>query len=555
MATKLAQLEHIRDTQPERSERELAEMIGIPRGTLRHWQQRQGDIDADPAVVAFFTSPAGVAFLHRLILAAHFVMSLLGPCGVRLVCTFLELSGLAQFVAASYGAQREVAVGIEQTIVAYEQEEESRLAQDMKPKQITVAQDETFHEQPCLVAIEPVTGYILLERYAQNRQAESWTKAMEAAIGEKPIEVIQSTSDEGRGICSHVANGLGAHHSPDVFHVQHEVSKGTSGPLASKVRQAEKGVAAAEKGVGKQEATKEKFERRKRKRGRPPNFDQRIEAAQQAAQAARSQLVQRQRQRERAQQANQAISRVYHPYHLETGVAQNAERVAAALAKQFTELEAVAHQAGLSERSQQRIAKAKRMVAPMVATIAFFWLTVRAKIEALQVAPEVEKLVYAQLLPAFYLLRVANKTKPATRRRQLEQTTNRLLAPLLNKDSPLQQLPIADIQCLEDVAWECVHLFQPSSSCVEGRNGQLALRHHALHRLSDRKLNALKVVHNFYLQREDGMTAAERFFGAPPRDLFAYLLERVDIPGFPAKKRPRVEQKVSLVSPETDHLD
>ena len=107
---------------------------------------------------------------------------------------------------------------------------------------------------------------------------------------------------------------------------------------------------------------------------------------------------------------------------------------------------------------------------------------------------------------------------------------------------------------LEEVAWECVHLFQPSSSCVEGRNGQLALRHHALHRLSDRKLNALKVVHNFYLQRDDGTTAAERFFDAPPTDLFAYLLEHVDIPGFPAQKRPRLDQKISLVAPETDGL-
>ncbi len=90
---------------------------------------------------------------------------------------------------------------------------------------------------------------------------------------------------------------------------------------------------------------------------------------------------------------------------------------------------------------------------------------------------------------------------------------------------------------------------------MEGRNGQLSLRHHALHRLSDRKLNALKVVHNFYLQRDDGTTAAERFFDSPPKDLFDWLLERVDIPGFPAKKRPQTKKKASLVSPEIDYLD
>lgn len=555
MAAKLAQLQDIQNARPESSERELAEILGIPRGTLRHWQERQGNIDAAPEVVAFFTSPVGIAFLHRLVLAAHFVISFLGPCGVRLVCVFLELSGLAQFVAASYGAQRRVSVAMETEMAAFEKEEEGRLGSGMKPKQIAVAQDETFHERPCLVAIEPVSGYILLEAYAANRQAETWTAAMEQAMDNKPIEVVQSTSDEGRGICSHVAQGLGAHHAPDVFHVQQEVSRATSGPLAGKVRRAEKEVVAAEKRVAQQEAAREKFDCGQRRRGRRPDFEKRVAAAQQVAQAARAQRDTCQRQQEQARQANRALSQVYHPYHLETGAAQDAATVAAALATQFEQLNTIAQAAALSEQARQRLAKAQRVVPPMVATIAFFWLTVRARIEAIQLAPAVEKPVYENLLPAFYLSTVAAKAKVATRRQELQRRADALLAPLLLPDNPLQQLPMAEMQLLEDVAWECVQLFQPASSCVEGRNGQLALRHHALHRLSDHKLKALKVVHNFYLQRTDGTTAAERFFDAPPRDLFAYLLERVDIPGFPAQKRPHAEPKISLVSPETDGLD
>ncbi|HEY85831.1 MAG TPA: hypothetical protein G4N96_12060 [Chloroflexi bacterium] len=74
-------------------------------------------------------------------------------------------------------------------------------------------------------------------------------------------------------------------------------------------------------------------------------------------------------------------------------------------------------------------------------------------------------------------------------------------------------------------------IFQRSSSCVEGRNGLLALLHHSLHRLSNRKLSALTTVHNYFVKRRDGTTAAERFFSSPPKDLFEWLLERVDIPG------------------------
>ena len=550
VAEKLEELNRLQNAYPDASERQLIEEVGIPRGTLRHWQARQEQIEMDLEVVAFFTSPAGEAFLHRLVLAAHFAISFLGPGGVRLVCAFLELSGLSQFIASSYSPQRKVSVAMEKQIGLFEQEEETRLAKEMKPQKICVAQDETEHERSCLVAIEPVSNYILLEKYAQNRQAETWNEAMVEAMAGKPIEIVQSTSDEGRGITRHVQNGLGAHHAPDVFHVQQEVSRATSGSLAGKIRKAEKAVAKAEKQVRQQEVAKETYDAQKRRPGRPPNFDRRIENAQQEKKQALESLAGRQEQQEQARKANKAISEVYHPYNLQTGAAQGAETVDEALRAQFKELETIAGAAGLRESSRQRIAKAKRMVVAMVATIAFFWLTVTAKIEALGLAEETEKLVYEKLLPAYYLSVVAAKTKDIAQREQLKQKAAELIAAVQNKDSPIQRLSVAEKQTIDTVVWECVHLFQPSSSCVEGRNGQLALRHHALHRLSDQKLNAVKVVHNFHLRRQDGTTAAERFFGKAPRELFSYLLERIDLPGFPAKKRPYVAQKISLFNPE-----
>jgi hypothetical protein len=70
---------------------------------------------------------------------------------------------------------------------------------------------------------------ILLEKYVPNRTAKTWTDAMQEALDGLPVEVIQATSDEGRGMLHHVKTDLGAHHSPDVFHVQHELIKATSG--------------------------------------------------------------------------------------------------------------------------------------------------------------------------------------------------------------------------------------------------------------------------------------------------------------------------------------
>ena len=169
VAKKLSEYEKAIQSCP--SQRQIAEEIDIPRSTIQHWLNRKDSIDADQEVIAFFESPAGTAFLHRLVLGAHFVITQLGPCGIRFVCQYLELTGLDRFVASSYGTQQRVSVQMEQALVEFDKEEKMLLAEGMKPKEITVCQDENFHCDPCLVAIEPVSNFILLEKYSESRKA------------------------------------------------------------------------------------------------------------------------------------------------------------------------------------------------------------------------------------------------------------------------------------------------------------------------------------------------------------------------------------------------
>jgi hypothetical protein len=90
---------------------------------------------------------------------------------------------------------------------------------------------------------------------------------------------------------------------------------------------------------------------------------------------------------------------------------------------------------------------------------------------------------------------------------------------------------------LEEVARQTAGLFCRSSSCVEGRNGRLSLQQHGHSRVSQRRLTALTVIQNYLQERSDGTTAAQRFFGQRPPDLFDWLLQRLpDLPR-PAKKR------------------
>ncbi len=96
------------------------------------------------------------------------------------------------------------------------------------------------------------------------------TDKMKEAVKELPVKIIQSTSDEGKGLLSHVKKGLGAHHSPDIFHVQHEIVKGTTGPLAKKTQKAQQALEKASENVNRCIDKKVNYDSKKPMPGRPP---------------------------------------------------------------------------------------------------------------------------------------------------------------------------------------------------------------------------------------------------------------------------------------------
>jgi lambda repressor-like predicted transcriptional regulator len=523
---------------PDRvSQRQFARQHGVARTTLQHWLTRKAAIDASPAVIAFFESEDGLAWLHRLVAALHTVFTQVGPCGVRLVSLFLRLTRLDRFVASSLGAQHAVSRQVEQATREFGHQERSRLAARMPAKPITVAQDETFHPQVCLVAIEPVSDFILLEQYSERRDAATWTEAMAEAVADLPVQIVQATSDEAKGLLSHARDGLGATHSPDLFHIQHEIGKGTQPALRARAREAEASRAQAEaarESVCQARATYD--DPVTKRRGRRPAFEKRIAEAEQTLSKAVEQERAAAARPERMKEAMLGLSSDYHPWDLTTGLARSSQQLSAAIDERFLEMDAIAVEAQLSQKATAHLDKAWRVVEAMIATQEFVHVRVRARIKELKLGPELERAALERLVPARYLQRAGTKAARAETRGEIRLVADRLEA---DWGQVVRAASISDPQraLIERVARECADLFQRSSSCVEGRNGQLALRHHSLHRLSAGKLQALTIVHNYFLTRPDGTTAAERFFEAKPQDLFAWILDHIDVPARPAKPR------------------
>src|SRR5277367_1733566 len=145
------------------SQRQFAEKEGIPHATFNYWQRQFAPAANDP-IDSFFCSAAGELVLRRIVASVIVTFQQRGACGIRLIGDFLELAQLDRFVATSRGALHPLAADIESNLVAFRDAEQPLLVQQMPYRTMTLIVDEHFHwVKPCLVAIEPVSGFILVE--------------------------------------------------------------------------------------------------------------------------------------------------------------------------------------------------------------------------------------------------------------------------------------------------------------------------------------------------------------------------------------------------------
>jgi Family of unknown function (DUF6399) len=427
--------------------------------------------------------------------------------------------------------------------VRYRQEESARLAKDMPAKAITLAKDETFTGGLCLVAVEPKSNDSVLEQAAQGRDQDTWQALMEKTLLGLNCQVIQSTSDEAPGLLAYVEHHLGAHHSPDLCHVQHELAKAVSGPLATQQRAAAKAASEAQERLAQVQGQLQQSAHAPHKRGsgRPPHAAASLEQRAQDAQAAHQTRERLSAQREQVAQSIRRMGQAYHVVDLERGVRRNGRLMAADIQGQIDTIRSVAQSTGLSQTCLERIDKAERVVPKMQATIEFVSSSVHKQVRQLDLSPPVSFVLHAHLMPSCYLDRVA-QSRTVHAGEPLRALAQRLRTPLFAPGGVLAEL--SEVQQREPTqqAQELAAVFQRSSSNVEGRNGYLSLRNHQLRGLDrPRKRACLTAIHNFFLTRADGTTAAERFFGQKPRSMFAAILQSVDLPPAPLSPPRRAE--------------
>jgi hypothetical protein len=473
----------------------------------------------------------------RIVLAAHLCFQQTGATGVRALLAFFEHAGLAPFLAGSFGAHQRLASHLQRLLVRYGQQQRQALAAGMPRREISLCEDETFHlGRPCLVAVEPVSNFLLVESYQPRRDGATWDGVVGQALRGLPVEVIQVSSDEAKGILAHARDGLGAHHSPDLMHLQQDLHRATGLPLRAQVERKQEEARQAEYRAFLVAFGQAEREGGPPRPGRKPDFAARLGPAREQMRRAQEELAGAEQARQRVKEAIRGLGDDYHPFDAAAGAAVRPEALQGRLQARLAVVERAAGEAGVSEACEKKIGKVRRVLPQLVATLAWFWLQVRQASGQAGWPPGQRQLFEGKLLAWAYWEQASRRGRDAAHRRRLRELARRCQQEV-EADAAWQALPERRRQEMRLLARECGGRWVRSSSCVEGRNGVLRLRHHGGAGLSERALAALTVLHNYWIRRGDGTTAAGSFFGREPEDLFAWLLQR--FPELPRPARPR----------------
>lgn len=528
------------------SQRDLAKNYNIPRTTLQHWIERKNKLreQMDSNVVEFFESPSGQAWLHNMVIATFMIFHQNGNSGIPDLHEYFEMVIIDKFVGTSISALQKIGKTLNKQIITFDEEETERLAENMPHKTIPGALDENFiMDEMTLILMDPVAGFILAEQIEQKRDAETWHKVTQSALKGLNVTIQQLVGDEAGGLTKLATGTLKVIKGPDLFHIQQEITKGLTSHLARTLQQVKK---------KQEDLQKEKLEmltklgdhlkqveefKELSKRG--INAGKRIIEIEKEEKANQKTIEVAENRYKTAQEARRDITHSYHPFSLDTGERQTPEAVKEKLEKSYKTLETLAKEAECTDKQKQKLEKSKGALESMMAVLLFFFSFLALTIKSMGLDESSGKL-FERLVSIKYLNLCLKKAKKKRLKDNIKATLRRLEEDL-TKNPLWGQIS----QAVQTEWWRkalgCAQVFQRSSSCVEGRNGQLSLKFHAFRRLNEQTLRVLTVLHNYFIKRADDTTAAERFFGQKPRDLFKWLLDKVELPRPRSKHRRRAK--------------
>ena len=186
---------------------------------------------------------------------------------------------------------------------------------------------------------------------------------------------------------------------------------------------------------------------------------------------------------------------------------------------------------------KDHLAKFKKQIKGMASLIDTWWIWVDECLQDADIDQDFKLWVRQSLLPFLYWQKQAARTKSPDLKEAYQHAADQAQAEL--DHHPLTQVYMEKQEILSWAKWMVAN-FQGTSSAVEGRNGWLSQMNHNERGISPKRLKAQTVLHNYYLKRDDGTTAAQRLFHHKFPDPLEWVVERMgDLP-LPRKRKSNI---------------
>jgi Family of unknown function (DUF6399) len=462
---------------------------------------------------SFWETPAGHAWLIRLVVATLFVFGLKRGVGAETLSEFFGRLRLEAHVGCSPSALRTVMHTLERLLLATAVVWETEGIAHGEIRPVIGAVDETFLQRMMLVFMDLATGYVLLEEVAADRSYDTWFDRTNARLTTFGTNVLYMVSDRAKALIKLAHTGLGCPSIPDLFHLGHDLAKGYSLAIFGRLRQAKRALEHAQQSL-------EKLQKHAQADSEPV-------AQAQARVAACATSVHHCQEVGRAWRQHLAnVSRILHPWRLADSLRQTSHEVEEQLGAELKAIETLLESNGLP-RKKDTLDKVQKQLAGIAALVDLWWQTVRHDLTQLAMAPRWTQWVEDVLLPLMYWHEQLRRTRHPGQKAQIARVLQ-AVEDAFERHPCTRQLTPEVLSAWKAWAAEHAKAFQRASSAVEGRNGYLSQMQHNHRGLPTRRYQVWTALHNFDCRAADGTTPASRFFRRSFPDLFESVLSQID---------------------------
>jgi hypothetical protein len=499
----------------KKSLRQIATLINRSKSSVHRHQKAQARRNQYPES-ALWETEAGEAWLRQLTFAVLYIFGMECHVGAGKLAQFFKLIRIDTHVGVSPSALSWQLNHMESLLPLFQQQCEKDAS--AQPRSTVVAMDETFFgDFLILVLMDLSSGYLILEDISHDRRFDTWFEKAIPRLKELGIDVNHAVSDRAKALIKLAITGFDCQSGADLFHAQHDVSKWLGATLGRRHEQAKTKLETAEALLQKKP-------------------DNNLTELVQVVDAERA-YKQIQETRADYHENLAGIAEDVHPFSLSSRLPNRAEQVISNLEKRALAFKKIAQSQDISD-SKQTLNKFRNQLNDLAANVETWWLWVMEILAGLSVDEATQYWLIHALLPTVYWHQQLHKTQNPRQREKYRQAWQQA-AQDLQTDVFTATLPESELQhWLEWAEWMARN-FHRSSSAVEGRNGYLSQMYHNGRGLTEKRLRALTVIHNYGLKRADGTTVAMRLFGRDFPDLFSWLVDEMGALPLPRKGRER----------------